>query len=108
MKKDWEQLEEYVLEFVKELDEYAKRTPGSGNKGRKGDICTTLPLHMECKQRSQKSVYNIDWYTKTQEEIPLHADKIAVLITQNENKKRMVHLSFEDFWDLFKRGYENE
>ena len=103
MKKEWVQLEEYVLEHIKELDTYAKRSPGSGNKGRKGDITTSLPIHIECKQRDLKSCYRQEWYDKTQEEIPLHVKKIAVLITEDNNNNKMAHISFEDFWELFKR-----
>lgn len=104
MKKQWIKLEEFILECIKELDIYVKRSPGSGNKGRKADLVTRLPLHIECKQRNLKSCYRQEWYDKSQEEIPLHSDKIAILVTEDKDKKRMVHLNWEDFWELYKRS----
>lgn len=100
--KDWQKLEDFIVESIKEIDSYAHTTKASGGSTIKGDITNNLSLHIEAKQRNLKSVYNQDWYDKCQEEIPLHSDKIALLCTENKDKKRMVHLSFGDFWDLYK------
>ena len=105
MKEDWIKLEEKILADIQELDMFAKRSPGSGNKGRKGDIVTRLPLHLEMKYRKLKSCYNQDWYDKCKEEVPLHADKIPILATEDKNKNYMVHLSWEDFWEIYKDAW---
>jgi len=44
------------------------------------------------------------YQNKCQEEVPLHSDKIAIVITENKDKKRMVHLSLEDFWEIYKKA----
>jgi len=106
--KAWQQLEDYVVQKLKEKDLFAHTTKASGGSTIKGDISNKIKLYIECKQRNIKSVYNQDWYNKCQEEIPLHSDKIAVVITENKDKKRMVHLSFEDFWEIYKRGLKND
>ena len=36
--KQWQKFEDYIAEILKEIDPYCSRTPGSGNKGIKGDI----------------------------------------------------------------------
>lgn len=104
MKKDWEQLEELILEYVKEIDPYAKRCPGSGNKGRKGDIVTLINLGIEIKDRNTKSPYDENWLAKCAEEIPLHSQKIPIVVTRNNQGKIRVHLDFNDFWEIYKRS----
>lgn len=107
MIENWQKLEQWICEQLKDLDPYIKRTPGSGNKGCKGDIkfSTNLGLHIEAKWRNLKSVFNIDWLKKCEEEIPLHSKKIAVLITENKDGIKIVHLKAEDFFRLFKDAY---
>jgi len=107
--KKWQQLEEWICEKLKELDPYIRRTKGSGNKGEKGDLkfSTNLGLHIEAKYRDLLSVYNQRWLEKCEEEIPLHVNKIAVVITENKEGKRVAHLDAEDFIELFKRGHKN-
>jgi len=109
-KEKWEQLEQWICEQLKELDPYIKRTPGSGNGTCKGDIkfSTNLGLHIEAKWRNLKSVFNQGWLKKCEEEIPLHSKKIALVITENKDGKRVAHLGAEDFFEIFKRSLENE
>ena len=104
MKKDWEQLEELILAYVKELDHYAKRCPGSGNKGRKGDIVTSINLGIEIKDRNTKSPYDEKWLSKCAEEIPLHSQKIPIVVTRNSEGKIRVHLDWSDFWEIYKKS----
>jgi hypothetical protein len=108
MKKEWIKLEEYILENIKEVDRYAKRSPGSGNKGRTGDLVTNCGLKVECKDRSLKSAYNEEDMLKIIEEVPLHSQDTPVLITRNKEGKIRVHLEFLDFWNIYKRGLNNE
>ena len=102
MKKDWIKLEEFILEYIKELDSYAKRCPGSGNKGRKGDLATNCGLAIECKDNQcLKNAYKETDMQKIIEEVPLHSKDIPILITRNKDKKIRVHLEWEDFWELY-------
>jgi hypothetical protein len=100
--KDWQKFEDIIVEQLKEVDPYAHTTKASGGSTIKGDITNSIGLHIECKQRNIKSVYNQDWYEKCEAEIPLHSDKIAVLCTCSSENKKMIHMSFDDFWRLYK------
>jgi len=104
--KKWELLEHWICEQLKELDPHIRRTPGSGNKSIKGDIrfSTNLGLHIEAKWRNLKTVFNQDWLTKCEEEISLHSKKMALVITENKDGKKVAHLDAEDFFRLFKDG----
>ena len=103
MLKPWEELESYIVNCLKDLDKYCKRTPGSGNKGRKGDIFTSCGLHIECKQRMTKSVtINSEVWQKLNQEIPLHSNKIPVLALENKDRKRWAVLDLDDFLFLYK------
>lgn len=100
-KKLWEQFEDYICQKIKEVDINARRTPGSGNKGRKGDIFTNCGLHIECKFRNKKNVYNEDDLQKTIQEVPLHSKKIPILFTRNKDGKVRAHLEAGTFLDLY-------
>lgn len=107
MEQEWVSLENWIVGQLKEIDPYIKRTPGSGNGACKGDIKLSgheLNLHIEAKFRSKKSVYDEDWLTKAQSEIPLHSSKTAIIFTMNKEGKKRVHLDAEDFLRIFKRS----
>jgi len=105
MKKKWIQLEELILEYIKEIDIYAKRSPGSGNKGRKGDLVTSCGLKLECKDnQSLKNAYKEADMDKIIKEVPLHSQDIPVLITRNKDEKIRVHLEWTDFWSIYTRS----
>ena len=108
--KKWQQLEEWICLQLKNIDPYVRRTKGSGNQGEKGDLkfSTNIGLHIEAKQRNLLSVYNQRWLDKCNEEIPLHVNKIALLITENKEGKKVAHLNAEDFFNLFKKGVISE
>lgn len=95
--KDWQKFEDYIVEEMKQIDPYATHTKAS----RYGDL-KVKGLHIECKDYNKKSVYNEDWMKKCIEEVPLHSDKIPLLITRNEKKKIRVHLDFDDFMAILK------
>jgi len=102
--KKWEQLEYWICEQLKELDPYIRRTPGSGNKGCKGDIkfSNNYGLHIECKFRNTKSVtINHKVWQKLNEEIPLHSERIPMLALENEDGKRFAVLDLDNFLDLY-------
>jgi hypothetical protein len=99
----WEQLEQYICDQLKEIDPTIRRTPGSGNGHRKGDVTcqTNVGLHLEAKQREMKNVWQKKWLAKCASEIPLHVDKIPIVVTQDEKEERVVHLKAEDFFNLY-------
>lgn len=108
MKEKWEQLEEYICQELKELDPHIKRTPGSGNKGCKGDIkfSTNIGLHIEAKCYKTKSPFKQEWLDKCISEIPLHSNKIGIVVTENKNKDKVVHLAWQDFLEIYKNYYK--
>ena len=100
--KDWEKLEDYIAEILKEIDCNCRPTKGSGNAGESGDTKNDVCLHIECKQRATKNVtINIDVWNKLKQEIPLHCDKLPVLCLENKDKKRFAVLDLDSFLDLF-------
>lgn len=103
MIKQWQQLEQWICEKLKPIDPFIKRTPGSGNGNCKGDIYfrTNVGLHIEAKWRNIKNVFNLDWLNKCSEEIPLHSDKIPLLITENKDGKKLAILNADDFIDIY-------
>ena len=105
MKKDWVQLEEYILQHVKEIDDRARRTPGSGNGNLKGDLTTTCGLKIEAKDnQSLKSAYKESDMLKIIAEVPLHSQDVPILITRNKDKKIRIHMEFDDFWEIYKEA----
>lgn len=104
----WQQLETWICSQLQELDPYIKRSPGSGNKSCKGDIkfSTNIGLHLEAKWRNLKSVFNQEWLNKCASEIPLHTQKIPVVITEDKNGKRVAHLEAVDFFNLYNEYYK--
>ena len=108
MIEKWKLLEHWICERLKELDPHVSRSPGSGNGNCKGDLkfSTNVGLHVEAKYRNLKSVFDQDWIEKCEEEIPLHSQKIAIVVTENKDDKKLVHLDADDFFDLFIELYK--
>lgn len=106
----WEQLEQYICEQLKEIDPTIRRTPGSGNGNKSGDVCcmTNIGLHLEAKQRNKKNVWDRNWLKKCSSEIALHSLKIPVVVTENIDSEKIVHLYAEDFFNLYKRLWKLE
>ena len=103
--KSWQNFEDLISEYIKELDPHARPTKGSGNKGESHDIKTTCGLACELKERNLKSVYNEDWMQKNIEEVPLHSKDIPIVVTRNKENKIRVHMEWIDFWDLYVELY---
>ena len=94
--QDWQKFEDLIVEEMKQIDPHATHTKAS----RYGDLKVN-GLHIECKDYNKKSVYNEDWMKKCIEEIPLHSEKIPLLITRNKDKKIRVHMEFQDFLEIY-------
>lgn len=107
MIEKWKLFEHHIVNKLKELDKYSRRTPGSGNKGLKGDVYTQCGLHIEAKWRNTESVtIKKDVWEKLNQEIPLHADRIPVLCLENKDGKRWAVLDLDTFLDLYIEHYK--
>lgn len=104
--KDWQKFEDYIVESLRDIDEYCRASKGSGNKGELHDIKTKTGIAVECKFRRTKSVtIKEKTWEKLVEEIPFHSDKIPVLALQNKNKKKWAVLDLDDFLEMYKELY---
>jgi hypothetical protein len=99
----WFLLQEWVAGQLKEIDPYARSTKQSGAGSESGDVKNNF-LNVECKCYNQKSPYKEEWLEKCQSEIPLHSQKLAIVVTENNEGKRRVHFDAEDFFRIFKRS----
>jgi len=102
--KKWFRLQEWIANQFQEIDPSARSTKQSGAGHEKGDILNKIFLNVEAKCYQKKNVWEVEWLDKAEQEIPLHSDKMAIVVTENKEGKRHVHLSFEDFWDIYKRS----
>jgi hypothetical protein len=95
-----------VAEKFKKLgDKYARRTKQSGAGIENGDVYTTFPYTIECKQRNTKDVtVRIDVWEKNKADIPLNSTKLPLLFLENERGKRFAILEADDFFELLKRA----
>ena len=103
MNKKWFQLQEWVASMLNEIDSRGRSTKGSGNSTEKGDVyfSTSVGLHLECKCYQKKNVWDVDWLKKCSQEIPLHSKKIPIVVTENNKEEKHVHLSAEDFFNMY-------
>lgn len=104
----WKQLQDYIASHLYELDPNARSTKASGGSTELHDIKTNCGLAIEAKDYNKKSVYNEDWMQKVIEEIPLHSDKTAILVTRNKDGKVRVHMDFEDFLRIYKEWWRKK
>lgn len=109
MKNDkWFRLQEWVAGQLNELDPTARSTKASGACGEKGDVKNDVGLNIECKCYQKKNVWEVKWLEKCEEEIPLHSNTTAIVVTENKDGDKHVHLTWDDFWKIYKRSLENE
>lgn len=97
------QLENYIVEKFAEIGyKFARRSPGSGNKGSVADINGVNEFAVECKNDTKNKNITIkeNVWNKLILEIPLHSVRIPLYALQNKNKKRWVCLDVEDFFKL--------
>jgi len=105
-KPDWYKFQEWIAKEFQEFDPYARSTKASGARGEKGDVKNNLGLNVEAKCYKTKSPYNQKWLDKCNSEIPLHSDNIAIVVTENKDKDKVVHLMWEDFWTIYKKEFK--
>lgn len=108
--KRWEGLEEHIVQKLKEIDPYCKRQKGSGNGICKGDVKTSLPIHLEAKYRSTKDItIRMDVWEKTKNEIPVHKfDTLPIYALEQKDGKRFACLDLDDFLEIYIEYYKSK
>ena len=88
-----------------ELDQYARRMPGSGAfRGLEGDLLTRLPIHVECK--NQKTWSPLAYYRQCSLSNPVPARKTNIVVmgkggtNQYDPPEAYVFLKAEDFVNI--------
>lgn len=99
--KDWEKFEDFIAEELKQIDPHVKHTKGS----RYGDL-KCKGLHIECKSYANKNTYREEWMKKCMSEVPLHSDKLPLLVTKNAMNDIRVHMNWFDFKELYFEYYK--
>ena len=104
--KPWEKLQWYVADKFRDMgDILARPTVGSGNGNENGDVYTTFPFTIECKQRTTKDLtISIEVWNKNKADIPLNSPKLPLLFLENEDGMRFVVLEANDFFDILKEA----
>ena len=104
------ELENYIAEKFKELGyKNACRSNGSGNKGSLGDISGIDSLVVEAKNRNTESVtIKMETWDKLKSSIPLHSNRLPMLVLRNKNKQTFCVMDAEDFFTILKGWMENE
>jgi Holliday junction resolvase len=98
---DWKKFEEYLVGKLLCIDKYAKRTPGSGNKGIKGDVDNKYLL-IEAKYTDKKSIsLKRDIWKKLLSELPLHSSRIPMYALKDGEGNKWAVLDLDDFLDMF-------
>jgi hypothetical protein len=95
-------LENYVVDKLKSIDKYARRTRGSGCGNEVGDIKNNY-LYVECKIKGTKSniIMERNVWKKHLKGLPLNTNKLPIYVTQNKENERFVILDADDFFNLF-------
>lgn len=98
---DWKKFEEYIVGKLLCIDKNAKRTPGSGNKGRKGDVDNKYLL-IEAKYTDKKSIsLKSDIWERLKSELPLHSNRIPMYALKDGEGHKWAVLDLDDFFEIF-------
>ncbi len=98
---DWKKFEEYIVGKLLCIDKHAKRTPGSGNKGIKGDVDNKYLL-IEAKYTDKKSIsLKSDVWEKLLSELPLHSNRLPMYALKDGEGHKWAVLDLDDFLDMF-------
>ena len=103
------ELENYIAEKFKELGyKNACRSNGSGNKGSLGDISGQDLFICELKNRNTESVtINKEVWDKLTSSVPLHSNRLPMLVLRNKNKQTWAVMDVDDFFTILKGYLEN-
>lgn len=97
----WFKFQEYIASKLREIDQYARSTKGSGNKGEKGDVNNKYLL-IECKDTDKKSVtFKKEVWDKLKNELPLHSSRIPMYALEDGDFNKWAVLDLDDFLNLY-------
>lgn len=104
------ELESYLTEKFKELGfSNACRSNGSGNKGSLGDISGQDIFVCEAKNRNTESItIKQETWNKLISSIPLHSNRLPMLVLRNKNKQTFCVMDSEDMFDILKGWLESK
>ncbi len=96
-------LEHYVANHLKEVDEYARKTRGSGCGNEIGDVSNKF-FYPECKMKMTKANFTFDRkvWLKHLRGLPIVTKKIPFMCFENKLHERYVVLEAEDFFKIVK------
>ena len=98
-------LEDYVADYLKELDPKARPTKGSGSQNEIADVLNKY-FYIECKYRETDSItVKKDVWEKLCNEIKVGSLKTPAYILENKDHMKWVMLEFKDFMSLIRRVY---
>lgn len=96
--------ENFIVEEIKQMGlGYATRTAGSGSGLEKGDIFSSLPWSIECKnQQSTKTLQWIDQTKREAEQGNFDRDKWLLLFRDPREPEFTTCYALLDMWELLK------
>ena len=94
-------LENLVLAYLQELEPNAQLSNNSGAVSGNGDIANSRYFQIECKVKNTKNItIKQDVFEKLIKSIPMHINRMPVLVNQNIDKKIYVTIEMKDFFKL--------
>jgi len=96
------ELEDLIVDYLKEIDTKARRTKASGSSTKIADVLNKY-FYIEAKKINKENlpIKRRVWY-KLCNKIPINSLKIPLYILQNIFEETFVVLQLEDFINLFK------
>lgn len=103
-------LEEYIVEGLKPIDKYTRKTKGSGCGAEIGDVQNQF-FFVESKIKHGKVNiivdYKNEWLTLNSR-IPLNSTKIPVVIVENKFGEKFVTMEAVNFFELVRKAFQDE
>ena len=97
-------LELWVLEQLKDTDPYARLSRASGASNDIGDVVSST-FFIECKNWNKKNInLSIKTWNHLINQLPINTSKIPIYVYKNNEGKRFVILSAEDFFEKIRGG----
>lgn len=101
------ELENYVVQKMKELGIPASKSKGSGNQGQIADINNPYFI-VECKNKSTESItVDAKVWSKLKSEVPLHSKRLPLYVLRNKSKQTWAVMDVDDLFIILKHYLEN-
>jgi hypothetical protein len=95
------QLENLVLAHLQAIEPRARLSNNSGAVSNNGDITNSDYFQIECKVKNTDSItIKNDVFKKLVKSIPMHINRMPVLVNQNKEKYVYVTMEMRDFFKL--------